>query len=87
MALANNSSYGLSSAVITNDLEKAMQFAEGLDAGMVHINATTIQCEPNVPFGGVKNSGFGREGGHYSIDDMTQLKWITITQGQMQYPF
>ncbi len=87
MALANNSSYGLSSAVITNDLEKAMQFAEGLDAGMVHINATTIQCEPNVPFGGIKNSGFGREGGRYSIDDMTQLKWITITQGQMQYPF
>ena len=51
MELANNSSYGLSSAVITNDLEKAMQFADGLDAGMVHINATTIQCEPNVPFG------------------------------------
>lgn len=87
MELANNSPYGLSSAVITNDLEKAMQFAQGLDAGMVHINATTIQCEPNVPFGGVKNSGFGCEGGHYSIDDMTQPKWITIKQGQMQYPF
>lgn len=87
MELANNSSYGLSSAVITNDLGKAMQFAEGLDAGMVHINGTTSQCEPNVPFGGVKNSGFGREGGHYSVDDMTQPKWITINQGQMQYPF
>ena len=87
MELANNSPYGLSSAVITNDLEKAMQFAEGLDAGMVHINATTVQCEPNAPFGGVKNSGFGREGGHYSIDEMTQPKWITIKQGQMQYPF
>ncbi len=85
--MANNSSYGLSSAVITNDLGKAMQFAEGLDAGMVHINGTTSQCEPNVPFGGVKNSGFGREGGHYSVDDMTQAKWITINQGQMQYPF
>ncbi len=87
LELANNSSYGLSSAVITNDLEKAMQFAEGLDAGMVHINATTTQWEPNVPFGGVKNSGFGREGGRYSIDEMTQPKWITIKQGQMQYPF
>ena len=41
----------------------------------------------NLPFGGVKNSGFGREGGHYSIDEMTQPKWITIKQGQMQYPF
>ncbi len=87
LELANNSSYGLSSAVITNDLEKAMQFAEGLDAGMVHINATTVQWEPNVPFGGIKNSDFGREGGRYSIDDMTQPKWITIKQGQMQYPF
>lgn len=87
MEIANDSSYGLSSAVITNDLEKAMQFADGLDVGMVHINATTIQCEPNVPFGGVKNSGFGREGGQYSIEDMTQPKWITIMQGQMQYPF
>ncbi len=53
MELANKSSYDLSSAVITNDLDKAMQFASGLDTGMVHINATTIQCEPNVPFGGV----------------------------------
>ena len=87
MELANNSSYGLSSAIITNDLEKAMQFANGSDAGMVHINATTIQCEPNVPFGGIKNSGFGVEGGHYSINDMTRPKWITIKQGQMQYPF
>ncbi|NKB38962.1 MAG: aldehyde dehydrogenase family protein [Gammaproteobacteria bacterium] len=71
LLLANQSSYGLASAVITNDLKKAMQFANDLEAGMVHINGTTIQCEPNVPFGGVKNSGFGREGGHYSIDDVT----------------
>ncbi len=87
LELANNSSYGLSSAVITNDLEKAMQFAEGLDAGMVHVNGTTVQWEPNIPFGGVKDSGFGREGGRYGIDDMTQPKWITIKQGQLQYPF
>ncbi|MBT7952893.1 MAG: aldehyde dehydrogenase family protein [Gammaproteobacteria bacterium] len=87
LQLANKSSYGLSSAVITNNLEKAMQFADGLEAGMVHINGSTIQCEPNVPFGGVKNSGFGREGGHYSIDDVTQPKWITISQEKMQYPF
>jgi aldehyde dehydrogenase (NAD+) len=87
LELANNSSYGLSSAVITNDLEKAMQFAEGLNAGMVHVNGTTVQWEPYIPFGGVKDSGFGREGGRYGIDEMTQPKWITIKQGQMQYPF
>jgi vanillin dehydrogenase len=87
LELANQSDYGLAAAVMTNDLSKALHFAEELESGMVHINGTTIQCEPNVPFGGVKSSGFGREGGHYSIEDMTQLKWITVMQGEMQYPF
>ena len=87
LQLANQSDYGLAAAVMTNDLRKALHFAEELEAGMVHINASTIQCEPNVPFGGVKSSGFGREGGHYSIEDMTQPKWITVMQGEMQYPF
>ena len=87
MQLANNSSFGLSAAVITNDLNKAMKLANGLESGMVHINATTVQCETNAPFGGIKYSGVGREGGRYSIDEMTELKWITIQQGQRQYPF
>ena len=87
MQLANNSSFGLSAAVITNDLNKAMKLANGLESGMVHINATTVQCETNAPFGGIKDSGVGREGGRYSIDEMTELKWITIQQGQRQYPF
>ncbi len=87
MELANNSSFGLSAGVITNDLNQAMKLANGLESGMVHINATTVQCETNIPFGGVKNSGVGREGGRYSIDEMTELKWITIQQGQRQYPF
>jgi len=87
MELANNSSFGLSAGVITNDLNKAMKLAHGIEAGMVHINATTMQCETNAPFGGVKDSGFGREGGRYSIDEMTELKWITIQEGQRQYPF
>ena len=87
LELANNSSFGLSAGVITNDLNKAMKLANGIESGMVHINATTMQCETNAPFGGVKDSGFGREGGRYSIDEMTELKWITIQEGQRQYPF
>jgi Aldehyde dehydrogenase family len=43
--------------------------------------------EPHVPFGGVKNSGMGREGGRYSMAEMTELKWITIQLGQRQFPF
>ena len=72
---------------MTNDLQKAMDIALKLEAGMVHINSTTILDEAHVPFGGVKNSGFGREGGRYSMDEMTELKWITIQLGQQHYPF
>jgi len=87
LALANSSTYGLSSAVLTNDLQLAMRFALELEAGMVHLNGPTIHDEATVPFGGVKDSGSGREGGRWSIDEMTEVKWVTIQTGQRQYPF
>ena len=87
LAIANDTSYGLAAGVITNDLQKAMDLALRLESGMVHINDTTVSDEPHVPFGGVKNSGFGREGGNYSMEEMTELKWITIQLGQRQFPF
>ena len=87
LAIANDTEYGLSSAVITNDLQKAMHFALNLEAGAVHINHCTIHDEPHVPFGGVKNSGFGKEGGRFLMEEMTELKWVTIQLGQRHYPF
>jgi acyl-CoA reductase-like NAD-dependent aldehyde dehydrogenase len=87
LAIANDTSYGLAAGVITNDLQKAMDLALRLETGMVHINDTTVSDEPHVPFGGIKNSGFGREGGRYSMEEMTELKWITIQLGQRQFPF
>jgi aldehyde dehydrogenase (NAD+) len=87
LTVANDTSYGLSAGVITNDLQKAMDLALRLESGMVHINDTTVSDEPHVPFGGIKNSGFGREGGNYSMEEMTELKWITIQLGQRQFPF
>ena len=87
LALANNSSFGLSSGVITNDLQKAFDLAFRLEAGMVHINDCSILDEPHVPFGGVKDSGVGREGGHYSMEEMTEVKWITIQMGKRHFPF
>ncbi|MDR2213403.1 MAG: aldehyde dehydrogenase family protein, partial [Pseudomonadales bacterium] len=87
LQLANDADYGLSSAVLTNDLQKAMFLSENLQAGAVHINGPSVRDEPVIPFGGVKNSGHGREGGHFSMDEMTELKWITIQTGQNKYPF
>jgi len=87
LAIANDSDYGLSSAVITNDLQKAMFISRGIEAGMCHINGPTIRDEAVVPFGGIKNSGLGREGGRYAMEEVTEVKWVTIQQGQQQYPF
>jgi len=87
LTVANDSNYGLSAAVITNDLQKAMELSMGLESGMVHINNCTVFDEPHVPFGGVKQSGFGREGGSYSMEEMTEVKWITIQMGKRHFPF
>lgn len=87
LALANSSSYGLSSAVLTNNMQLAMRFAMELEAGMVHLNGPTVHDEVVAPFGGVKDSGVGREGGRWSIEEMTEVKWVTIQMGKRQYPF
>jgi vanillin dehydrogenase len=86
LEIANNTSYGLSSGVITNDMQKALDLAFGLEAGMVHINDCTVADEAHAPFGGVKNSGFGREGGRFSMEEMTEVKWITLQRGQRAFP-
>ena len=85
--VANDTSYGLSSSVMTRDIDTALKFAEQLEAGMVHINDCTLHDEPTAPFGGVKNSGFGRENGRCGIEEMTEVKWITIQSGRRAFPF
>jgi vanillin dehydrogenase len=87
LALANDSCYGLSSAVLTNNMQLAMKFAMELEAGMVHLNGPTVHDEGIVPFGGVKDSGSGREGGRWSLEEMTEVKWVTFQMGKRQYPF
>lgn len=75
---ANDTEYGLSAAIFTRDLDKALRFAREVEAGMVHINAPTLHDEPHVPFGGSKSSGFGREGTEADLDIMTEWKWVSI---------
>jgi|ERR1700744_6142773 hypothetical protein len=78
---------GLAAAVLTNDMQKALDLSLRLESGMVHVNDTTIADEPHVPFGGTKNSGFGREGGRYSLEELTEVKWVTMQMGKRAFPF
>ncbi len=82
LAAANQTSFGLVASVFTADIDAALRFAQQLNVGMVHINGMTIQQEPHVPFGGVGDSGFGREGTNAAIEEMTEWKWITIDQSR-----
>ncbi len=78
LAIANDTTYGLSAAVYTQNLAEAMRLAQSIHAGMVHVNAPSLQDEPHVPFGGVGDSGMGREGAITDIDHCTEWKWVTI---------
>jgi aldehyde dehydrogenase (NAD+) len=85
--VANDSRFGLSAGVITGDVQKGLDLAERLESGMVHINDSTIHDEPQVPFGGMKESGYGRHGGRAAIEEFTELRWISIQRTPRQYPF
>ena len=84
--IANDSEYGLSAGIITNDEEKGLAIAHRLQTGMAHVNDSSVNDEPHVPFGGVKNSGVGRHGGKASIDTFTELRWLTLERGGRHYP-
>lgn len=75
---ANDTEFGLSSAIFTNDINKAFHFARNIGAGMCHINGPTVHDEAHVPFGGNGESGVGREGTDADMEAMTELKWVTV---------
>lgn len=83
--IANDTEYELSSAVFSRDVERAVRVATRLDAGMTHVNDTTINDEPNTAFGGEKNSGIGRFGGEWAIEEFTTDHWISVQHTPRQY--
>jgi acyl-CoA reductase-like NAD-dependent aldehyde dehydrogenase len=87
VARANATSYGLSSGLITRDTERGLALARQIDAGIVHVNDQPVGDEPQMPFGGVKDSGFGRFGGSAVVDEFTELRWITVQAGPHPFPF
>ena len=87
IACANDTEYGLSSAVYSENIRRALKVAERIDAGMCHINGPTMHDEAQMPFGGTKASGYGRFGGKAGIGEFTELKWITIDTAPVHFPF
>ena len=85
--VANDTEYGLSSAVFTRDIQRGLRVADQIESGMCHINGPTLADEPHMPFGGVKESGYGRFGGKSAIAAFTDLRWITIENPNQHYPF
>ncbi|PCJ41570.1 MAG: salicylaldehyde dehydrogenase [SAR86 cluster bacterium] len=85
--IANDSEYGLSAAVFTRDIARGLQVARKIKSGICHINGPTVQDQAQIPFGGVKNSGYGRFGGKAGIDAFTELRWITVATQPEHYPF
>lgn len=84
--LANDSEFGLSAAVFSQDIVQALNVAKKIESGICHINGATVHDEAQMPFGGVKQSGYGRFGSKVSIAEFTELRWITIQTTPRHYP-
>ncbi len=86
IAVANDTEYGLSAAVFGRDIRRTMNVASRIQSGICHINGPTVHDEAQMPFGGTKSSGYGRFGGKAAIAEFTDLRWITIENGEQHYP-
>ena len=86
IAIANDSEYGLSSGVITRDESRGLAIAAALETGMCHVNCSSVNDEPHVPFGGSKSSGVGRHGGRWSTETFTETRWVTLERGGRGFP-
>jgi len=84
--LANDSDYGLSAAVFTRDTARGIRIARQIKSGICHINGATVHDEAQMPFGGMKASGYGRFGGKAGVEAFTELRWVTIATQPDHYP-
>ncbi|RQT30923.1 aldehyde dehydrogenase [Burkholderia contaminans] len=87
IACANDNEYGLSAAVFSRDVARALTVAKRIESGLCHVNGPTVHDEAQMPFGGMKSSGFGHFGGKAGIAEFTDLRWITVQTMPRHYPF
>jgi acyl-CoA reductase-like NAD-dependent aldehyde dehydrogenase len=84
--VANDTDYGLAAAVFGADVDAALAVARRIESGICHVNSSTVHDEPQMPFGGVKASGWGRFGGTAALAEFTELRWMSIQQTARHYP-
>jgi len=87
LRVANDNEFGLSAAVFSRDTARALDFARRVESGICHVNGPTVHDEAQMPFGGVKGSGWGRFGGRAGIEAFTELRWVTVQTSERHYPF
>ena len=84
--VANDTEYGLAAAVFGADVDHALDIARRIESGICHVNSSTVHDEPQMPFGGVKSSGWGRFGGRAALEEFTELRWMSVQQTSRHYP-
>ena len=87
IACANDNPYGLAAAVFTRDTARGWRVAQRIESGICHVNGPTVHDEAQMPFGGVKGSGYGRFGGQAGVEAFSELRWITLQMTARHYPF
>ena len=85
LRIAGDHRYGLAAGIITGDHERGLALAARIEAGVVHVNDQTMHDEPQMPVGGVRDSGWGRPG-PWSIEDFTYLQWVSSQSGRRHFP-
>ena len=84
--VANDTEYGLAASVFGADVPTALDLARRIESGICHVNGATVHDEPQMPFGGVKASGWGRFGGRAALEEFTELRWVSVQQTSRHYP-
>ncbi|WP_083502205.1 aldehyde dehydrogenase family protein [Sphaerimonospora mesophila] len=87
VARANESDLGLAASIITDDVRRGLRLASRLEAGIVHVNDQPVNDEPQMPFGGVKDSGWGRFGLGFAAEEFCELQWVTVRDQDREFPF
>jgi benzaldehyde dehydrogenase (NAD) len=87
IACANDNPFGLSAAVFTRDTARGWRVAQRIESGICHVNGPTVHDEAQMPFGGVKGSGWGRFGGRAGVEAFSELRWISMQTTDRHYPF